>query len=127
MVPVPKFSKQLDCSIPAMTVVSERSALNPMLKSDLVISRGVTIDFFILASYHRTSDKKELRDEIEKDNDIVNLEELASGTSFEFMSRGFHSGDAQQMDQSLIDSLVGFQDDLTNLGLFASWNQLDLF
>ena len=80
-----------------------------------------------MASYYKTSDKKELRDEIEKDNDIVNLEELASGTSFEFMSRGFHSGDAQQMDQSLIDSLVGFQDDLTNLGLFASWNQLDLF
>ena len=43
---VPKFSKQLDFPIPATTVVSERSALNPMLKSDLVISRGVTIHFF---------------------------------------------------------------------------------
>ena len=68
-----------------------------------------------------------IRIEIAKDNDIVNLEELASGTSFEFMSRGFHSGDSQQMDQSLIDSLVGFQDDLTNLGLNAFLTQLDPF
>ena len=68
----------------------------------------------------------QIRIEIEKDNDIINLEELASGTSFEFMSRGFHSGDSQQMDQSLIDSLVGFQDDLTNLGLNASLTQPDL-
>ena len=60
-----------------------------------------------------------IRLKILKDNDIINLEELASGSSFEFMSRGFHSGDSQKMDQSLIDSLVGFQDDLTNLGLFA--------
>ena len=55
-----------------------------------------------------------------KDNDIINLEELASGTSFEFMSRGFHSGDSQRMDQNLIESLIGFQDDLTNLGEFFS-------
>ena len=46
----------------------------------------------------------------------MNLEELASGTSLEFMSRGFHSGDSQQMDESLIESLIGFQDDLTDLG-----------
>ena len=69
----------------------------------------------------------EIRIKIAKDDDIVNLEELASGTSFEFMSRGFHSGDSQQMDQSLIDSLVGFQDDLTNLGLNASLTRFDLF
>ena len=55
-----------------------------------------------------------------KDNDIINLEELASGTSFEFMSRGFHSGDSQRMDQNLIESLIGFQDDLINLGQFFS-------
>ena len=38
------------------------------------------------------------------------------------MSRGFHSGDSQRMDQNLIESLIGFQDDLTNLGLFFSHN-----
>ena len=69
----------------------------------------------------------EIRIEIAKDNDIVNLEELAAGTSFEFMSRGFHSGDLQLMDQSLFYSLVGFQDDLTNLGLNAFLTQFDLF
>ena len=58
-----------------------------------------------------------------KDNDIINLEELASGTSLEFMSRGFHSGDSQRMDQNLIESLIGFQDDLINLGQFFSHNQ----
>ena len=69
---------------------------------------------------------RNIRVKILKDNDIINLEELASGSSFEFMSRGFHSGDSQQMDQSLIDSLVVFQDDLTNLGLNASLTQPDL-
>ena len=54
--------------------------------------------------------------EMKQENDIVNLEELASGTSLEFMSRGFHSGDSQRMDESLIESLIGFQDDLTDLG-----------